>query len=286
MTARCGLSDRVTFQVGDALHLPFEDEAFDAVFLQHVAMNIEDRDALYAEVRRILAPGGRFVTYDLVLRDEDVVYPVPWARDASASFLLSARDTHTTLAGAGYKTVLWRDDTQVALDWFRTVMGAQTQSGPNLGLVMGLDFAIMTGNLARNLRENRLGVLSAVLRARLKLWLAPSREPLEIPEQMLPARGSTCFPALSKRYLKRRLGLSVERRADSPGCWKNREDAKRNGPVGRNFTRPRQVAMPQMAGRQPGSIRPRTLGERGDKSRMRAHRPSGSVGERAPVAEN
>jgi SAM-dependent methyltransferase len=163
LTARCGLSDRVTFHVGEALHLPFEDEAFDAVFLEHVAMNIEDRGALYREVRRILAPGGRFVTYDLVLRDEDVVYPLPWAGDASASFLLSECDTHTTLEGAGYKTVLWRDDTQVALDWFRTVMGAQTQSGPNLGLVMGPDFAIMTGNLARNLRENRLGVLSAVL---------------------------------------------------------------------------------------------------------------------------
>jgi len=32
LTARCGLSDRVTFQVGDALHLPFEDAVFDAVF--------------------------------------------------------------------------------------------------------------------------------------------------------------------------------------------------------------------------------------------------------------
>ena len=66
LTASCGLSDRVTFQVGDALHLPFEDSAFDAVFLQHVAMNIEDRASLYAEVRRVLAPGGRFATYDLV----------------------------------------------------------------------------------------------------------------------------------------------------------------------------------------------------------------------------
>src|SRR5712664_1450899 len=33
LTARCGLSDRVTFQVGNALHLPFEDAAFDVVFL-------------------------------------------------------------------------------------------------------------------------------------------------------------------------------------------------------------------------------------------------------------
>jgi cyclopropane fatty-acyl-phospholipid synthase-like methyltransferase len=48
LTARCGLSDRVTFQDGNALHLPFDDAAFDTVFLQHVAMNIEDRPALYA----------------------------------------------------------------------------------------------------------------------------------------------------------------------------------------------------------------------------------------------
>ena len=163
LTARCGLSDRVTFQVGNALHLPSEEAAFDAVFLQHVAMNIEDRGALYAEVRRILAPAGRFVTYDLVLRNGDVLYPVPWARDASASFLLTENHTRTALDEAGYKTVLWRDDTQVALDWFKTIIGAQPSSEPNLGLVMGPDFSAMTGNLARNLRENRLGVLSAVL---------------------------------------------------------------------------------------------------------------------------
>jgi hypothetical protein len=42
-------------------------------------------------------------------------------------------------------------------------MSTQPQSSPNLGLVIGLDFRIMTGNLARNLRENDLGVLSAVL---------------------------------------------------------------------------------------------------------------------------
>jgi SAM-dependent methyltransferase len=162
LTARCGLSDRVSFQVGDALNLPFDDTSFDAVFLQHVAMNIEDRTALYAGVHRILAPGGRLAIYDLVLRDSDVVYPAPWACDASASFLLTESDTRTAIEEAGYKVVLWRDDTQMALEWFTTI-GAQPQSGPNLKLVMGPDFPVMTGNLARNLRENRLGVLSAVL---------------------------------------------------------------------------------------------------------------------------
>ncbi|HEU0173352.1 MAG TPA: methyltransferase domain-containing protein [Blastocatellia bacterium] len=163
LTARCGLSDRVTFQVGDALHLPFEDAAFDAVFLQHVAMNVEDRIALYAEVRRILAVGGRLATYDLALRDGDVVYPTPWARDASTSFLLSEVDTRTALEQAGFKVVLWRDDTRTALDWFKEAMAGPPPSGPNLGLVIGPDFPAIIGNLARNIRENRLGVLSTVL---------------------------------------------------------------------------------------------------------------------------
>ncbi len=162
LTARCGLSDRVTFQVGDALHLPFEDAAFDTVFLQHVVMNIENRAALYAQLRRILAPGGRLATYDLVLRDGDPVYPAPWARDASTSFLLSEAETRTALEQAGFKAVLWRDDTPAALDWLKTMAGSPPR-GPNLGVVIGPDFPAIAANLARNIREHRLGVLSAVL---------------------------------------------------------------------------------------------------------------------------
>ena len=67
-------------------------------------------------------PGGRFAIYDLVLRDGDVVYPVPWARDPSTSFLLSEDDTRTALEQAGFRPALWRDDTQIALDWFKTTM--------------------------------------------------------------------------------------------------------------------------------------------------------------------
>ena len=169
LTARCALSDRVTFQVSDALHLPFEESAFDAVFLQHVTMNVEERGALYTEVHRGLAPGGRFATYDVVLRDGDVVYPVPWAPDASTSFLMSEGETCTALKNAGFQPAFWRDDSQAAIDWFETTMPGPPPSwtrpgfGLNLGVVLGPDFQAMTANLARNIREERLGVLSAVM---------------------------------------------------------------------------------------------------------------------------
>ena len=88
--------------------------------------------------------------------------PAPWARDASTSFLLSELDTRIALEQAGFKTVFWRNDTQSTIDWFKMAM-ASPPSEPNLGAVMGPDFPAIIGNLARNLRENRLGVLSAVL---------------------------------------------------------------------------------------------------------------------------
>src|ERR1700758_3876443 len=73
LTSRCGLQDHVRFQVGNALRLPFEDASFDTVFLQHVAMNIDERPALYAEVHRVLTAGGQLATYDLVLRERCLV---------------------------------------------------------------------------------------------------------------------------------------------------------------------------------------------------------------------
>lgn len=164
LTARCGLSSRVTFQVGDALSLPFDDLSFDVVFLQHVAMNVAARTALYHEIHRILRPGGRFATYDLVLRKGEIAFPVPWARDTSTSFLLSEDDTRTVLDAAGFTPVSWRDDTDIALDWFKTTMSRPMQNEINLGLVMGPGMREMASNLARNLHEGRLGLLSAVLR--------------------------------------------------------------------------------------------------------------------------
>ena len=163
LTLRCGLGDRVTFKVGNALHLTFDDSAFDSVFLQHVAMNIADRAALYAEIHRVLKPGGRFATYDLVLKDGDVIYPAPWARNESTSFLLSADATRTALEAAGFTATLWRDDTQTARDWFKASAGNPLPAGLSLGVVMGAEFPAITGNLGRNIREGRLGVLSAVL---------------------------------------------------------------------------------------------------------------------------
>ncbi len=51
----------IAWSVADATALPFDDASFDAVACQFGAMFFPDRIAGYAEARRVLRPGGRFV---------------------------------------------------------------------------------------------------------------------------------------------------------------------------------------------------------------------------------
>lgn len=59
--ARQGLDTRIEWRQADALDLPFEEGCFDVDCCQFGAMFFADRVAGYAEARRVLRPGGRFV---------------------------------------------------------------------------------------------------------------------------------------------------------------------------------------------------------------------------------
>jgi len=165
LTARTGQGGQVTFETASALALPFEDGVFDAALLQHVAMNIADRAGLYRELRRVLRAGGRFATYDVVLDGGEPHYPVPWARTPATSFLLSAAATREAIETAGFRTLTWQDDSEAARAWITQLRASGPPPAPNLGLVMGPDFAQLSTNLGRNLLEGRLGILTAVFEA-------------------------------------------------------------------------------------------------------------------------
>jgi demethylmenaquinone methyltransferase/2-methoxy-6-polyprenyl-1,4-benzoquinol methylase len=53
--------DGVTFVAGDALALPFADQAFDVVTISFGLRNVTDADAALAEMLRVTRPGGRLV---------------------------------------------------------------------------------------------------------------------------------------------------------------------------------------------------------------------------------
>jgi sarcosine/dimethylglycine N-methyltransferase len=165
LTERTGQSGQVSFETGSALALPFDDGSFDVALLQHVAMNISDRAQLYCEIRRMLKSGGKFATYDVVLDKGEPHYPVPWARTPETSFLLTAAATRAAIEPAGFRALAWRDDTEAAKAWFAQLRASGLPPAPNLGVVMGPDFAELAANLGRNLMEGRLGILTAVFEA-------------------------------------------------------------------------------------------------------------------------
>jgi sarcosine/dimethylglycine N-methyltransferase len=165
LTERTGQSAQVSFQTASALELPFDDSRFDVVLLLHVAMNVQDRARLYREIRRVLKSGGRFATYDVVLNGGEPYYPVPWARTPATSFLLSAAATREVIEPAGFRALAWQDDSEAAKAWITELRASGPPPSPNLGVVMGPDFAQLSANLGRNLLEGRLGILTAVFEA-------------------------------------------------------------------------------------------------------------------------
>jgi sarcosine/dimethylglycine N-methyltransferase len=165
LTERTGQSRQVSFEIANALELPFDDGRFDVVFLQHVVMNIYDRARLYREIRRVLKLGGRFATFDVVLNGGEPHYPLPWARTPSTSFLLTAAATREAIELAGFRTLVWQDDSAAAKAWIAQLRASGPPPSPNLSVVMGPDFAQLSANLGRNLMESRLGILTAMLEA-------------------------------------------------------------------------------------------------------------------------
>ena len=169
LSERTGLADRTTFRVADALALPFDDSTFDYAWTQHVAMNIRDRARLYAQIFRVLNPGGLFAIYDVIRGDgEPLIFPVPWARDPDISFLLTADAMRDVLVRTGFEVVSWIDTTAVANEWIARQQDARsrTPSSPAIGLhlVTPPDFPVMMANLGRNLVEGRARLLQTILR--------------------------------------------------------------------------------------------------------------------------
>jgi arsenite methyltransferase len=60
--------ENVEFVEGEAERLPFPDESFDVVISNGVVDLIPDKDAAFAELHRVLAPGGRIQLADVTIQ--------------------------------------------------------------------------------------------------------------------------------------------------------------------------------------------------------------------------
>jgi SAM-dependent methyltransferase len=167
LTARLKLSEQVEFRQGSALAMPFEDEAFDAVWSEHAQMNIADKPTLYGEIHRVLKRGGRFAFHDILAGPGgEPHFPVPWAREAAQSALIGPAEFRRLLTGLGFDVKLWEDKTAAGRDFFRNRLAAAQGKGlPPLGLhlLIGAVAQEAQATFLRNCEEGRVAAVQGVL---------------------------------------------------------------------------------------------------------------------------
>ncbi|MBG0851127.1 methyltransferase domain-containing protein [Streptomyces spinoverrucosus] len=102
-----GLADRAAFTTGDAEHLPYDNEVFDAVVSECALCTFPDKPRAAAEVARVLKPGGRLGITD-VTADTDRLPPELRGLTARIACIADARpldDYAKVLAAAGLRTL-------------------------------------------------------------------------------------------------------------------------------------------------------------------------------------
>ena len=110
--ARSGLGERIRPQLVEPGPLPFDDASFDVVFSKDSVVQIPDKPALFAEVKRVLRPGGRFIASDWLRGSK------PGYSDAMLEFfrlegiaynMASLEESAAALSSAGFVEVEVRD---------------------------------------------------------------------------------------------------------------------------------------------------------------------------------
>jgi ubiquinone/menaquinone biosynthesis C-methylase UbiE len=165
-----GLQDKTDFIQSNALELPFENGSFDVVWTQHVQMNIRHKLKFYSEIERVLTEQGTFIYYDIFRTESGKVnYPVPWADDASMSFLGTTSNMDDILERLCFKNILTTDQTSKGITFLQDLSEKLKMNGPptlGLNVLMGASTREKLVNILLGLEEEQIVLQSGIYKKR------------------------------------------------------------------------------------------------------------------------
>ena len=111
--------------------MPFDAGGFDGAVTFHVAMNIDDRARFYAELARVIRPGGFLCIFDVMKGPEPgVPFPMPWAVTEASSFLKTPEETTALVEDAGFEVTGRKCVRAYAIGYFQKAFAAIEAEGP------------------------------------------------------------------------------------------------------------------------------------------------------------
>lgn len=165
LSQRVGMADKVSFRQASATALPFPDGTFDGATLLHVGMNIADKPAVFAEVRRVLKPGGLFAIYDAMRQsDGEFAYPVPWSSEPATNHIATPEAYKAALRAAGFEVVKERDRREFALQSMQQRI-QQTAQPIGLPVVMGATASQKLANMRKMIEAGVFAPVELISRA-------------------------------------------------------------------------------------------------------------------------
>ncbi len=166
LSGHLGIADRVGAVQGSVTAMPFDDDRFDVVVVQHCAMQVEEKDRLFGEIARVLKPGGLLAMHDWFAGEvAPPHYPLPWANGPETSFLEPLDDAMGRLKAHGLAPEPFIDLNDYGVDWLtrsRAEIDRQLADGGELTRTQQRNLAI-SQTMIPNLSEGRvvLGFLFA-----------------------------------------------------------------------------------------------------------------------------